>query len=502
MAVRGNGLMRAHQALERLGDSQTLDDARRRFNESPPPYTSNSSHNSTLFEEPENHDEEAESLERLQFQFDDNYRASFPYSQLEVQIREEKERLWKADPYANTLKFMPLGLYDEPARKTVMEKWNEQGVWNKNWGVKPNPWRWKHEGPLELESNSGSESESIKESTASFTLFPSSKVIQKSNKRPRTEQEVQQKAERQAIREREREASRPIHQFLYQVSKERERMLATVESNSSSSTGILHDINTQAYENVRNTWIRRRIWRKRWRVLPGMSWAHEQPLKEMEKDEFDAVPFNGSSNTGNDVGEAAHGRDGLHSYQAFTTTISSPAPMMNGYIEHFSSASPISFTRPMIREQPQTSARTSNQLKEQTQLTASTSVGSCHTSAILKTRGNRKDDTCQGLRRTHKQTTSASTRLFTKAGPSKLEPQAEASVVTRRRSKRLQEKEKHVAEDLNESTSANANCVTTRPRLTRTAIGNSNSRNATKPRGIIKGQQFKVVRKNKRKKKR
>jgi hypothetical protein len=43
----------------------------------------------------------------------------------------------------------------------------------------------------------------------------------------------------------------------------------------------------KAYENVKNTWVKRGIWDQRWGTLPGMSWMHEEVLLE-EIDDKDA----------------------------------------------------------------------------------------------------------------------------------------------------------------------------------------------------------------------
>ena len=43
--------------------------------------------------------------------------------------------------------------FKEEASETVRKRWDEQGIWNDKW----NPFaygRWKHEEPLELESES------------------------------------------------------------------------------------------------------------------------------------------------------------------------------------------------------------------------------------------------------------------------------------------------------------------------------------------------------------
>ncbi|QLI67773.1 uncharacterized protein G6M90_00g045830 [Metarhizium brunneum] len=77
------------------------------------------------------------------------------------------------------------------ARETVMKRWIEQSIWN-----------------------------SSKASQSSC-----SGVIDKVKPRPpKSEEELQQKAERRAIHEREHEASRRFRHFISQVSKERDRI--------------------------------------------------------------------------------------------------------------------------------------------------------------------------------------------------------------------------------------------------------------------------------------
>ena len=64
------------------------------------------------------------------------------------------------------------------------------------------------------------------------------------------------------------------------------------------------DINTRAYENVKNTWTKRGIWNKRWGILPGMSWKHEEPLEEEAADGPVPVPANPLVNGSHEAGEA------------------------------------------------------------------------------------------------------------------------------------------------------------------------------------------------------
>jgi len=68
------------------------------------------------------------------------------------------------------------------------------------------------------------------------------------------------------------EASRPNHQFLYQISTEREWIRD--ELLYKHSTGII-DIDAMAYEAVKKSWIEDKIWNPEWDEVPGMTWMHE-----------------------------------------------------------------------------------------------------------------------------------------------------------------------------------------------------------------------------------
>lgn len=67
------------------------------------------------------------------------------------------------------------------------------------------------------------------------------------------------------------EASRPYHQFLYQISKEREWIKD--ELLYKQSTGFI-DIDAMAYEAVKKHWMEDKIWNPQWGELPGMTWMH------------------------------------------------------------------------------------------------------------------------------------------------------------------------------------------------------------------------------------
>jgi hypothetical protein len=112
---------------------------------------------------------------------------------------------------------------------------------------------WKHEEPPELESQSETGSEA--ESPPRIFSFSPNQPRQK-HRRPKSDEERRRIAERQAVREREHEASCPFIQFIYQISKERERIEEASKDVEGTGTA---DINTRAYENVRKTWIKRGI---------------------------------------------------------------------------------------------------------------------------------------------------------------------------------------------------------------------------------------------------
>ena len=151
----------------------------------------------------------------------------------------------------------------------------EQGIWNNNctefaFG------NWKHEEPLDIES----ESTNNLGERSSNALFSFSRP-------PKSDEDKRRDAELRAARIREREASRPFHQFVYQLSKERERITEQGEGEEGVYSA---DINTTAYENVKSTWIKRKIWNQRWGTIPGMSWNHEEPLVVAEEEATESPP--------------------------------------------------------------------------------------------------------------------------------------------------------------------------------------------------------------------
>ncbi|KAI9762277.1 MAG: hypothetical protein M1840_001421 [Geoglossum simile] len=237
--------------------------------------------------------------------------ASRPYQQFEAQTRDERMRVIDIYLKSGTLNddFDPTTI----ALGNVKKSWIEQGIWDYEW----NPFSvqsWKHERPLKLESESETDSEpgSPKESHpttpfsplappeegpepepgrgATFPTYPQwetyppweIRVRAKGQpRRPKSDEEKQRIEERRERGELERQASRPYNQFMYQVGKECER-IREEEYPASKMGGWFErtrpaEINARAYENIKNAWVRRKIWDVRWGVLPGMMWKHESP---------------------------------------------------------------------------------------------------------------------------------------------------------------------------------------------------------------------------------
>ncbi|KAH8669291.1 hypothetical protein BGZ61DRAFT_306762, partial [Ilyonectria robusta] len=285
--------LRADRALAAFVENpQRLDHARGRFSESPPSYRSHLSHNSTRSQSPNPPSEEQKRRGERKWQLIREHRASFPSNQFDAEKSEEIDRLYEAN--RNRSRRQPAGtnIY-KLAEENVKTRWVEQGIWNERW-KQLTLWRWKHEEPFEPESESVSDSAA--EGEAPLFCLPSKRAEAKP-RRPKSAEELRWIAGRRPVREREREASRPFHRFVYQVSKERERIQDEMnppappapdfsDLNLAATTQTPLDINSTAYERVKNTWMERGIWNKKWGVLPGMSWKHEQPLEEMLREEL------------------------------------------------------------------------------------------------------------------------------------------------------------------------------------------------------------------------
>ena len=85
------------------------------------------------------------------------------------------------------------------------------------------------------------------------------------------------------------------------MSKERERIQEESENGEGADAA---NINTKAYENMKNIWTKRRIWNEKWGTMPGMSWKHEGPFEEEDADGLASVPANLLVSGRHEAGEA------------------------------------------------------------------------------------------------------------------------------------------------------------------------------------------------------
>ncbi|KAI1084148.1 hypothetical protein F5B20DRAFT_576293 [Whalleya microplaca] len=129
------------------------------------------------------------------------------------------------------------------AEENVKKCWVEQDIWNDKWESEAHMVRWKHEQLLEVESESSSESEEGEDSPP-LIAFPK-KEAQRESSPEKTDEEVRRIKERRAARVRKREASRPFHQFMYQMLKEGERLRDESRRDGTSFPDAA-DINTKS----------------------------------------------------------------------------------------------------------------------------------------------------------------------------------------------------------------------------------------------------------------
>ncbi|KAK7408923.1 hypothetical protein QQX98_008927 [Neonectria punicea] len=281
------------------------------------------------------------------------WKASLPYEQFRAQCRDEFSRL--IDERRNPAIPTPKSDVDLPwdAQRNVKKRWVEQGIWNTRWKMAMG--KWKHEEPLDLESDDYSEAKVESGLTGGVyrpcTPPPYELLFGQAGAKPKQAKSDEELAERKSVRMCQREASRPFYQFLYEVSKERERIQhemspprshiddhplygvsaviygpihhqdaldvgarsRQIQNGPDDQTATIpdpHDINTMAYERAKESWIRRDLWNANWGILPGMSWQHEQPfnvfIRERKSNDTDQ-----EASTARDAEEEEEEDDGL-----------------------------------------------------------------------------------------------------------------------------------------------------------------------------------------------
>jgi hypothetical protein len=166
--------------------------------------------------------------------------ASLPFRQFEYQVNQIKQNL-KGD---RILRGRDDRIANQ-ASKDVERSWRKQGIWNDEWNHGPGRTdRWKHE------------------------LIDTCDKLQQQAQRKKPNKISQDSLDR----DREDQASRPIGQFLSQVSEERKKLQALLQTTDKMSPKI----NSDAYEAIKKGWVKQGIWNEEWGVLPGMAWMHEE----------------------------------------------------------------------------------------------------------------------------------------------------------------------------------------------------------------------------------
>ncbi|KAM0440936.1 hypothetical protein ACHAPT_000239 [Fusarium lateritium] len=167
------------------------------------------------------------------------------------------------------------------AENNVRSRWVEQGIWGYNWGDAWPDFRspmklgefMRGEGPA-----FGCAYEYIMGKTTTVTTRwaheePVSPQVLGNDIRCHQWRLEQLKQIFEAAPEvRIMEASRPNHQFEYQLSNEYEWIKDELDFRE---PGHDHDLGRLARYSLRENWIRDGIWNPAWGVLPGSAWEHE-----------------------------------------------------------------------------------------------------------------------------------------------------------------------------------------------------------------------------------
>lgn len=336
-----------------------------------------------------------------------------------------------------------------------------------------------------------------------FSFGTSLKLPQPKPRPAKSDNEKRWIEERRAVRERQREASRPYHQFVYQISKERER----IQDESANEEGAdAADINTRSYENVKNTWTKRGIWNGRWGILPGMSWKHEVPLEEEAADDPAFVPANPLVNGSHNAGEAPTGRifgspSPVASNHRQTSGIMSTsqqgpsadvdsARLENGDAVRSPSASNSprlgmgkQVLRPTTGQALRPSRKLPSQKDGQPQPVASASLGPVHSSKVSKATGKKRPGPQRRLNASQEVSPGDPPLL---SGPDIAKPLPQAASIPPRRNKRLEPPEPSTDKGPTGITSTDSPKVIARTRPMRNGAGNPKSTSSAKPQGISK----------------
>lgn len=320
------------EALHQLEDHpELLDrDRIRRYSDSPPPYQSGettqppSPGTPVLSEADRVIKRKMEHYHRREDAFQ-----STPYEQFRSQVMRERDRLVRQSsqeswgrrqtlPYDFHLDFLA------NAENNVRNRWVEQGVWKSKWGPSwPKGTRaegvWPMSGGPWPSGGWGHEAEA--EPRPKAQRIPEHNVFGGwglGSLEPVQETSVTE--EPLAASECDTPASRPYHQFLYQLSKEVEWIKDELQSKV--STGPV-DFDAKAYESIKDFWIKEKIWNPTCGALPGMIWMHEEFDKEGAEAPNNAEAPNGVE-APNNV-EAPNDVEAPNAVEAPSSTAAEPA---------------------------------------------------------------------------------------------------------------------------------------------------------------------------------
>ncbi|KAL9009236.1 MAG: hypothetical protein Q9173_005715 [Seirophora scorigena] len=274
----GSSFSRAEKTLARLADDpDRLDRARRRFSASPPSFTFSKGPDSTLTNSPGAEVGPHVSGVTQKDILEERRMLSRPRPQFDAQHFAEQARLIE---HGNKgVHLVAFGTdYDDHSYALVKRRWQEQGIWSHEWDCKAGSYRfghkWMHEEPSPPDAESEPTIDAEKEHSCHLLGVPP----------PPERRKSEETSEQREIKHQKPESSRPIHQFLWQITHERDRISGEPTVGKVAALADL-DINTKAYENVKEWWLACHIWDNKWGILPGMTWKHERPLEWPPKDD-------------------------------------------------------------------------------------------------------------------------------------------------------------------------------------------------------------------------
>ena len=324
----GDGSAVLDSTLARIAqEPYRLEIDRNRFNRTPPPIAPPISQSGETTDPGSPVSESAVREEELKWKIQDIRRIHFnttPGWQFSNLVEEEKVHIeltdlgtaWRGEEYIRKT-ITVHHKHDQRTRETVKKQWIEQGIWKDEWSRfllgDDRGGFWGHEEPPSKYD----------------VLRPVDPTQHQVDKNPsRLFCGPQPKPATVAVKL-NREASRPIRMFFYQIKQERKRILerrrtvaedkAIVKKKNVKDLELLAiqkygdqeilealaierdlaeeaeaeakaaneeteddhiDLNSQAYERVKESWIRRNIWMEEWTVLPGRTWKHEYPFSD------------------------------------------------------------------------------------------------------------------------------------------------------------------------------------------------------------------------------